>query len=102
MRRRLAQDAPAFPLLEQGRRRGGDALGSGSCQPLPVQRFPVAWIGGRWYIGESVPDTYIEDGAWLDHWLAQRQCTRDCLNFNGSRAMEQRFISDLGPVTSRP
>jgi hypothetical protein len=67
-----------------------------------MRRFPVARIGGRWYIGESVPDTYIEDGAWLDHWLAQRQSNRSCLNFNGNRTMKQRFISDLGPVTSRP
>jgi hypothetical protein len=38
------------------------------------------------------------DGRWLDAWLAGRGLTRAALDFGGSRALEQRFVSELGAM----
>lgn len=38
------------------------------------------------------------DRGWLDAWLTARGLTRADLDFDGSKAMEQRFINDFGPI----
>ena len=59
----------------------------------------VSWVGGVWFI--SSPDGAVHaagDGRWLDEWLATVGATRKDLDFSGSRALEQRFVSEFGPI----
>lgn len=62
----------------------------------------VSWHGGVWFIGPGYdPEPVSGDYADLDQWLASHDATRADLNFAGSRSLEQKFIHDFGPVTSR-
>ena len=69
-----------------------------------MTRFKVDWRGGLWSIetpdGEQHPLT--ENAQALDAWLAEHgELTRRELDFGGSRALEQKFIHDFGPITGR-
>jgi hypothetical protein len=61
----------------------------------------VTWVGGHWLLAVGPYRHRVEgDRRWLDAWLAGRGLSRANLDFGGSRALEQRFVSELGPVTS--
>ena len=32
--------------------------------------FTVRWLGGQWFVGTEEVSQRIEDGPWLDAWLA--------------------------------
>jgi hypothetical protein len=64
----------------------------------------MQWRGGIWYIGASevAMQRIYGDARWLDSWLKDRgQTTRRGLDFGGSRALEQRFVQEFGPITGR-
>ena len=60
----------------------------------------VIWVGGVWFI--TAPDHHTVrvtgDGQWLDAWLAELGAARADLDFSGSKALEQRFVSEFGPI----
>ena len=63
-----------------------------------MSRFRVYWRNGGWFIETPISG----DGAALDAWLAERgDRTRAELDFDGNRALEQRFIHDFGPISGR-
>jgi hypothetical protein len=62
----------------------------------------VTWVGGSWFLKMGQDRHRVEgDGRWLDAWLAGRGLSRADLDFGGSRALEQRFVSELGPIDGR-
>ncbi len=59
----------------------------------------VTWVGGAWYLTAGRFEERISgDGRWVDEWLKLRGQTRAALDFAGSRALEQRFVSEFGPI----
>jgi hypothetical protein len=57
------------------------------------------WNWGTWTIAIGPNEQTIPlNGGWLDEWLGTRGLARTDLDFGGSRAMEQRFINDFGPI----
>jgi hypothetical protein len=62
----------------------------------------VTWVGGTWFIQTPRGAEPVRGGSKdLDAWLARHQATRADLDFGGSRALEQRFVNDFGPIASR-
>jgi hypothetical protein len=62
-------------------------------------RITVTWVGGAWFLDDGVDRQRIDgDRRWLDAWLEARGRTRGALDFGGSRALEQRFVSEFGPI----
>ena len=59
----------------------------------------VTWVGGTWYLTAGrYQERVAGDGRWVDEWLAVRGQTRAALDFGNSRALEQRFVSEYGPL----
>ena len=59
----------------------------------------VTWVGGVWFITSPAHTVRAAgDGHWLDAWLAEHGATRADLDFSGSKALEQRFVSEFGPI----
>jgi hypothetical protein len=57
----------------------------------------VTWVGGSWFLAVEGDRHRVEgDGRWLDAWLAGHGLSRADLDFGGSRALEQRFVSEFG------
>lgn len=69
-----------------------------------MTRFRISWDGGVWTIetDDGVHHPLPRMPEVLDVWLAERDLTRRELDFGGSRALEQKFIHDFGPITRRP
>jgi hypothetical protein len=60
-------------------------------------QFTVQWLGGQWYVGTDVAAQRIEDGPWLDAWLAVNGAAgRHVLTFDGNHSVEQRFLTEFG------
>ncbi len=60
----------------------------------------VTWVGGSWFLEVDGDQHLVEgDRRWLDAWLADWGGTRADLDFGGSRALEQRFVSEFGPTS---
>jgi hypothetical protein len=67
-----------------------------------MDELRVTWVGGSWFImTEQGPRRIEGDGRWVNRWLVQRGRTRADLVFGDSTALEQAFISDFGPISSR-
>ena len=65
-------------------------------------KMPVTWVGGTWIIQTPRGPEPVRGGAKsLDAWLARHQAARADLEFAGSKALEQRFVNDFGPVPTR-
>ncbi len=59
----------------------------------------VSWVGGAWYlIAGQYRERIAGDGRWVDGWLAARGQTRAVLDFGGSPALKERFVSEFGPL----
>lgn len=62
----------------------------------------VTWRAGIWYLITDDGTARIEpDAEALDSWLRDRGKSRDALSFGGSRSLEQKFVHEFGPITSR-
>lgn len=62
--------------------------------------FMVRWVGGSWFIGSEEASQRIEDGAWLDAWLAANgPASRRDLTFGDSRSLRERFVLEHGSIT---
>jgi hypothetical protein len=74
-----------------------DAQAALALPPDPPGPFTVQWLNGRWFIGNAGAAQRIEDGPWLDAWLAADGATgRADLDFGGDLSLEQRFVFELG------
>lgn len=58
--------------------------------------FTVRCLEGQWFVGSEKASQRIEDGPWLDAWLALNGATgRHVLNFDGDQSLEQRFLTEF-------
>jgi hypothetical protein len=58
--------------------------------------FTVRWIEGQWFVGSEEASQRIEDGPWLDTWLAVNGAPgRHVLTFDGNDGLEQRFLTEF-------
>jgi hypothetical protein len=65
-----------------------------------TETFTVRWVGGNWFVGTQAASQRIEDGAWLDTWLAANGAdSRAVLSFGGSHALRERFVLEHGPIS---
>jgi hypothetical protein len=59
--------------------------------------FTVRWLGGQWFVGTEEVSQRIEDGPWLDAWLAVNGAPgRQVLEVEGDPGLEQRFHVEFG------
>ncbi len=93
-RHRVADGMVAESVVE---RSGTEAT---DLQPAdPVGPFAIQWLNDQWFVGFPGAAQRIEDSAWLDAWLAANGALgREELDFAGDRELEQRFVTDLGPI----
>jgi hypothetical protein len=82
--------------------RAVSADSQGSVLPrVPMGQSTVQLLGDQWFIGRPGAAHRIDDAAALDSWLAANGWTdhRD-LDFAGNEALEQRFRTEMGIVSS--
>jgi hypothetical protein len=59
--------------------------------------FTVRCLEGQWFVGSEEISQRIEDGPWLDAWLAMNGAAgRHVLTFDGNHSLEQRFLAEFG------
>lgn len=58
--------------------------------------FTVRCLDGHWFVGSEEISQRIEDGPWLDAWLAANGAAgRHVLTFD-DHSLEQRFLTEFG------
>jgi hypothetical protein len=69
----------------------------------PRRPFTVQLLNEHWFVGEPGAAQRIEDGAWLDTWLAANGARgRLDLDFAGDHALKERFLTELTGDTAHP
>jgi hypothetical protein len=67
---------------------------------LPAGPFTVQLVADHWFVGLPGAGQRIDDAASLTSWLAANgQTDGGGLDFAGDSALEQRFWSEMGPLS---